>query len=56
MSPWQRDLMAATGMLCIAGACALVDIRLGLFVFGLQLVIAAVLLSLTREEEPENGA
>lgn len=56
MRPWHRDVLAATGMLFIAGACFLVDLRLGLFVFGLQLLIAAVLLSVFREEEPENGA
>lgn len=60
MRPWHRDALAVSGMLLIAGACFLVDIVLGLFVLGVQLVIAALLLSLlyTTEdiEEPDDGA
>ncbi len=58
MTPWQRDLLALSGMLLIAGASFLVSTVLGLYVLGAQLVIAAVLLSLTQSdpEEPDDGA
>lgn len=58
MTPWQRDLIAGAGMILIAGASFLVSTVLGLYVLGAQLVIAAVLLSLTQpdNEEPDDGA
>lgn len=58
MSPWQRDALAGAGMILIAGASFLVSTVLGLYVLGAQMVIAAVLLSLTQTEpeEPDDGA
>ena len=58
MRPWHRDALAGAGMILIAGASFLVSTVLGLYVLGAQLVIAAVLLSLTQSdnEEPDDGA
>lgn len=58
MRPWQRDALAGAGMILIAGASFLVSTVLGLYVLGAQMVIAAVLLSLTQSEpeEPDDGA